>query len=228
MKPTQSQFDLELNNPANRTLNIVMLGMSQIGKTDWSKLISARFGYPRFEFDELISESPELADLVKDFPGRDSAEKLGNYFGMPWTDSFQEREAAYLDVEKRLMTKKYPLGTILDLTGSAIYHPDEMEAIRAKGLVIYLEASPERREEMFQLYIKHPKSVCWKGVFKERGGETHMQALERCYPTLLSTRAKLYKSFADVVLPYQVHTNLRSDENIDGFVQEVKKQLPPH
>jgi len=228
MKLTQSQFELELNSPASRTFNLVLLGMSQIGKTDWSKLLAQRYEYPHIEFDKLIGTSTQLTDLIKNIPGRDTAEKMGNYFGMPWSDGFKEKEAGYLDVERRLMAKKYNIGTILDLTGSAIYHPDEMEGIRAIGLVIYLKASPKRRQEMFQLYIKHPKPVCWKGAFERRGDETNEQALARCYPILLASRAKLYETFADIVLPYQVHTKLRNGNNLDGFVQEIKNRLPIH
>lgn len=225
MKLTKSQLKFELSNPAKRKFNLIIFGMSGSGKTHWSKLLAQRYGYLHIEFDDLIGKSPELAGLIKDIPGRDIAEKLGNYFGMPWTHGFQAKEARYLGLERKFMSEAQPTGSIFDLTGSCIYHPNEMEAIRAAGLVIYLETSPEKQREMLEIFIKHPKPVCWNGMFERKKGEANEQALERCYPLLLAHRAKLYAQFADVVLPYAVHKNM---QGVGGFVQEVMKQLPLH
>mgnify|MGYP001563216125 CR=1 FL=1 len=224
MKVGQRQFEEELVNQAGRKSNIVIMGMSGSGKTYWSKLLAQRYGYPHIEFDDLIGKSPELADLIGGFPGKDAAEKLGNYFGMPWTNGFDAKEATLLGLERKFMSEAQPTGSILDLTGSCIYHPTEMEAIRATGLVIYLETSLEKQKEMLEIFLAHPKPVCWKGVFERKNNETNENVLSRCYPLLLAHRAKLYQRFADVTLAYAVHKNLKSAE---GFVQEVEKRLPP-
>lgn len=224
MKLTKSQFELELS-ASDRRLNLIILGMSGAGKTHWSKLLSQRYKYRHMEFDELIGESAEFANFIRDIPGKNAAEKTANYFGMPWSEGFQEKEAAYLDIEKKIMSKARSTGSILDLTGSCIYHPDEMEAIRDTGLVICLETGQEKQKEMLEIFLAHPKPVCWKGFFQKKNGETNEQALSRCYPLLLAHRARLYAQFADVALPYAVHKNLKS---ADGFVQEIKKQLPLH
>ncbi|MBI2657393.1 hypothetical protein HYX08_01720 [Candidatus Woesearchaeota archaeon] len=223
MKLTKSQFELELSNPANRKFNIIILGMSGAGKTHWSKLLSQRYGYPHIELDELIGTSAELAGLIRAILGKDAAEKMANYFGMPWSKGFQAKEAAYLIVEKKIMSKTLPIGSIFDLTGSCIYHPDSLEAMRSTGLVICLETSMEKQQEMLGTFIRHPKPVCWNGIFQKMNSETNEQALARCYPLLLAHRAKLYQKFADVALPYAIHRNIKS---ADGFVQEVKKRLP--
>lgn len=224
MKITQLQFDFELKNPSGRKFNLIIFGMSGSGKTHWSKLLAQRYGYIHIEFDHLIGLSAEFVDLIKDIPGKDAAEKMGNYFGMPWNEGFQVKESAYLSIERDIMSKSQPTGSILDLTGSCIYHLDEMEAIQATGLVIYLETDLEKQREMLEIFIKHPKPVCWKDAFEKMDGETNEQALARCYLLLLAHRATLYQRFADVTLPHAVHKNLKSAEE---FVQEVKKQLPP-
>lgn len=225
MKLGQTQFEDELANPAGRNSNIVIIGMSGSGKTYWSKILAQRYGYPHIEFDDLIGKSPELADLIRGIRGKDAAEKLGNYFGMPWTKGFDAKEAAFLGLEKGFMSEAQPTGSILDLTGSCIYHPDEMKAIRATGLVIYLETSPEKQNEMLEIFLAHPKPVCWKGIFQRKNDETNEQALSRCYPLLLAHRSRLYQRFADVTLAYAAHRNMKS---ADVFVKEIKKQLPPH
>jgi len=222
MKLTKSQFELELSS-AKRNFNIIILGMSGSGKTHWSKLLSKRYGYPHIEFDELIGASAELADFIRGIPGKDAAEKMANYFGMPWSEGFQAKEAAYLDIEQKIISKTLPKGSIFDLTGSCIYHPNSLKSIRSTGLVICLETSREKQNEMLETYIRHPKPVCWKGIFKKRKNEKNEQALKRCYSLLLAQRAKLYAQFTDVALPYSIHRNMKS---ADGFVQEVKKRLP--
>lgn len=224
MKLTKSQFELELSS-AKRSFNIIILGMSGSGKTHWSKLLSKRYGYPHVEFDELIGKSPELADFIRGIPGKDAAEKMANHFGMPWSEGFQAKEEAYLMIEKKVMSRKLPRGSIFDLTGSCIYHPDSLKSISSTGLVICLETSQEKKLEMLDTFIRHPKPVCWKGLFEKRKNETNEQALSRCYPILLAHRAKLYAQFTDVALHYSVHRNMKS---ADGFVQEIKKQLPLH
>lgn len=225
MKLAKSQFELELSNPAKRKFNLVIFGMSGSGKTHWSRALSHKYEYTHFEFDELIGKSPDLAGLIKDFPGRDTAEKLGNYFGMPWSKGFEAKEKVYLNLEKKFMSESQPIGSILDLTGSCIYHPTEMEAIKSTGLAIYLETSPQKQKEMLEIFLSNPKPVCWKGVFQKQDGEANGDALARCYPLLLAHRAGLYRRFADVTIPYAVH---RSLEKADSFADEIKKQLPLH
>ncbi len=222
MKLTKSQFEFELSNPMKRKFNLIIFGMSGSGKTHWSKLLAQRYGYPHIEFDELIGTSAELADLIKDVRGKDAAEKMANYFGMPWSEGFQAKESVYLEIEKEIMSKTLPRGSIFDLTGSCIYHEDSLESMRSTGLMICLETSLEKQKEMLEIFIKYPKPVCWKGIFERKNGETNEQALSRCYPPLLAYRAKLYSQFADVVLPHSVHKHMQS---ADAFVQEINKQL---
>ena len=222
MKLTKTQFELELSRTARR-FNLIIFGMSGSGKTHWSKLLAQEYSYPHLELDELIAASAELADLIKGISGKDASERMGNYFGMPWSEGFQKKEEAYLGIERRIMSKIWPTGSILDLTGSCIYHPDEMEAIRDTGLVICLETSPEKQREMLDIFIHHPKPVCWRGMFEMGKNEASDKALKRCYPLLLAQRAKLYARFADVSLPYSVHKNI---QNAEEFAQEVKKLLP--
>ena len=219
---SESEFRDGLNNASLRKQNIIILGMSGSGKTYWSKKLSERFGFNHVEVDDLIATSNEFFDLIKDFPGRDDTEKCGNYFGKPWDKGFQSKEDSYLAIEKKIMSREFLPGIVLDLTGSAIYHPEQMLRLSKKGMVICLETTEQVQEEMLQLYINDPKPVCWSGMFNKKEGETNEQALARCYPILLTTRAKLYDKYTDVKLPFEVHKNLHDPED---FVEEVCRQL---
>ena len=222
MEITESQFKKELNNLKNRKYNIIFLGMSGSGKTYWSKKLAKKFKLNHVEFDELIGKSRELANLIKNYLGKDSAEKLGNYFGKPWNNEYESKEIHFLSIERKFLSKRYNSGTILDLTGSAIYHPSQMRKMVKTGLAIYLETSKKAQNEMFRIFMRDPKPICWNNLFKKRGKENNEKSLERCYPMLLKSRAKLYEKYADVKIPFEVHKNAKSPEK---FIEIVCRQL---
>jgi shikimate kinase len=217
--------DVGRSNVARR-YNILFVGMSHSGKTHWSKLMAERFGYRHVEFDQLIGNSEEVSNLIRNIEGQDAAEKMGKYFGMPWKPGFQEKEDAYLVVERRIMSQNYGAGSILDLTGSAIYVPDQLKRLAESGLVVYLATSEEARgkiiEKMLKDYVEMPKPVCWNGEFNQNPGEEGVEALKRCYPQLVESRAKLYAKISDISLPFDVHKNLT---DADGFMGAVYAQL---
>lgn len=206
--------------------NIILIGMSGTGKTHWAKFLAKHLGRPHVEFDELIGQSPQLATLLQDYPGKDAAEKMGKFFGMPWTDGFTEREQQFLAIERTIMAADYPPGSILDLTGSAIYHPTEMARLKETGLVIYLETSEDARKAMFDTFMKHPKPVCWRGTFSKKRNESDSESLKRCYPSLLESRAKMYASYADVTIPYEQHKNFKSATDFTRTVVRLASRLP--
>ncbi|MDP3764942.1 MAG: shikimate kinase [Nanoarchaeota archaeon] len=222
MKISKLQLKKKLNNPEDRKHSIIFLGMSGSGKTYWSKKLAKKFKLDHVEFDELIGNSRELANLIKDFQGRDSAEKLGNYFGKPWNKYYKSKEKYFLSIEGKFLSKRYAPSTVLDLTGSAIYHPHQMRKIAKTGLVIYLETNEEAQREMFRIFIRNPKPICWNNLFKKRGKESNEKALKRCYPMLLKYRAKLYDKYADVKIPFEMHKNAKSPEE---FIEIVCRQL---
>ena len=229
MLPTLDDFKEDVGrSPEDRQFNILFLGMSHSGKTYWSGLLAQKFGYAHIEFDELIKASPEIADLIKDIiEGKDGAERMGKWFGMPWEPGFQEREAIYLPVERGFMSADYGLGKILDLTGSAIYIPDQLKRQAKTGLVIHLATSQEAQDQiiakMLEKYVNEPKPVCWNGKFKPINGEIGREdTLKRCYALLVSSREELYKRVSDITLPYDVHKALTTAE---GFMQAVYRQL---
>jgi shikimate kinase len=199
--------------------NILFLGPSGVGKSYWSKLISPELNLTHIEFDDLIGKSEKLSNLLVDISGKDEAEKLGKYFGKPTEKGFDEKEEKYLEIEKELMDKDYEENKVLDLTGSAIYHEEELKKLKEKGIVIYLMVDDDVKKEMFELYLAEPKPVCWKKTFKKKEGETDIESLERNYPKLLDFRLKLYEKYADIKIPYEKHKDFK---NAKEFIQYLK------
>lgn len=220
---TKEEFRKEITNPEQRKQNLIFIGMSGAGKTHWSERLSEKFNLSHINIDKDIGLSQEFINLIKDIPGKNETEKMGNYFGKPWDKDFNDKEERYLAIEKRLMDKEYPLGSLIDTTGSSIYHPDELENLSKTGLVIYLETSEKAKKEMFNIYISDPKPVCWNGVFSKNVGENDGEALARCYPLLLEYRSGLYEKYADIKISYEVHKNLKSaEEFVDAVCEKLK------
>jgi shikimate kinase len=222
MKISKKQFKKYLANSQLADFNLIFLGMSGTGKSHWSHKLNQAFNLKHFDFDELIGNSIELKDLIKDFTGKNNTQKLAAYFQMPWSEGFNEREKQYMQIEEKLMQSLYPLGSVLDLTGSAIYYEKTLEKILKNNFTVTLDIDDNLVDEMFEIYIKDPKPVVWSGLYEIEKNETKEQALERGYRDLLNFRKEKYRKYGDIVIPYRVHKGLKTGEEL---VREIEDRL---
>lgn len=220
MRITPEQLQETLKGNGKHTL--LFLGMSGVGKTFWSTHLAWRYDLPRVEIDASISRSEELRGLLEGHAGRTPTERIASYFGPPWSDGFEQREELYLSIERSVMRRPFAPGTIIDLTGSAIYHARELDNLSRHGLVIHLGTDPRMREQMLHTFLLHPKPVCWNRYFARQDGESNQEALERCYAALLQYRETLYEKYADVSIPYKVHISLADTR---AFVDAITARL---
>ena len=191
---------------------IGLLGMSGAGKSSWAARLAAA-GYTWLHCDELIAARISSSDEI----GAGTVYDLGAWMGLPFEERYPAREARYLEHETAVLRTiagafaqdgAAPERAILDLTGSAIYADAAVLArIRELATIVYLAVSPARHAEMVQEYIANPRPVLWRGLYQPRPGEPPLDALARCYPTLLETRAALYTRLARVTLPEAFHRN---------------------
>ena len=219
--------------------HIVFLGPSGVGKTAWQRRLvsmpNSRF--TGIEIDARIARNPRMAAFLNDQPGQDEAERMGNAFGTPWTDPsrYREKEDAYLAAEKEEMAKlraemeqtgRAPIAA--DLTGSAIYCRTQLEGVLSAGLGVYLEAGRPQYDAMRANFLRDPKPVCWGEVLDDwdkavrENGSRANENLPELYARLLETRAKLYKLYADVTLPWSDH---RGTDDPRVFLEKIKIQL---
>ena len=73
MMISKSLFMKELKNAKGRKHSIIFLGMSSCGKTHWSKLLSEKFHLNHIEFDDIIGESEEFKEPIKNILGATKA-----------------------------------------------------------------------------------------------------------------------------------------------------------
>lgn len=208
-------------------MRISLIGMSGSGKSFWSGKLS-RHGYQIFSCDELIAKRLEAR-----LSGRGEAIiQLGEWMGFPYDPGYAEREAEYLRCEKEILGEIFDgledpgrtpsTDVLIDTTGSVIYTGEQILArLRRVTTVVRLATPASVREQMVRSYLAAPRPVLWQGMFVKAPHETDREALERCYAELLTTRERLYESFADMTISHDMHR--RSDFGADEFLKEVER-----
>ncbi len=218
---TKEQFHRELNHPQERTINITFEGMSGVGKSFWSERMASAYSYPRSDVDTLISTHPLLSSVLINKAG-EGVRQLGNFLGLPYEDNFEERERLYLEAERIVMTDLPHAGHVLDLSGSAIYHPDQMQIIHEHSLVIYLNITASTRKRLLDQNLLNPKPICWNGGFKKSADQTNGEAIETCFERLIDNRTTMYELFADVTIPETEHSSFK---DIHDLTDSIKNKL---
>ena len=227
MRLTKKKFESLLKE---NKLVLSLIGMSNIGKTYWSKQLN-HIGFKHFNCDSLIEEklSKELKNL-----GYKGIADVSKWMGQPYNKRYAKNQDKYLNIEKRILqdilnkiqkqkNKIRSKNIVIDTTGSFAHCGDELcRKIKKDSLIVYLEATDKMREEMFQRYIKDPKPVVFGDIFSQKKSENDLDALKRSYRILLNNRAILYAKYADIVIPFKKNKFLL---NVDDFINSVKDYL---
>ncbi len=193
-------------------MRVSFIGMSNIGKSFWSKRVAAETGCPRIDCDTLIEKklAPELAT-----EGYRGLQGVAKWMGFPFNPSYAQNSRRYIELEQSVMRETLdtlhsnaPSRIVVDTTGSVIYTGDDMlSELRATTRIIYLEASEDHIKTLFRRYTAHPKPVIWHESYKPETGESPQQTLKRCYPELLRDRARRYRDIAHVIIPFEKHSD---------------------
>lgn len=223
MKFTQAQFDELLDS---NQLVLAFVGMSNVGKTYWSKKL-AELDFEHINCDDRIEAklAPELTAL-----GYSGIADVSRWMGQPYDQQYSTNQQRYLELERAVMDEVFTQvreglerNAVIDTTGSVVHvGSDIAQLLSGHALVISIDATENMKVEMFERYIKEPKPVVFGEVFSQEEGETNLQALERCYPKLLDTRSTLYAQVADVRIPRE---DIRRDMTTEEFLTLLKGLL---
>lgn len=210
---------------------LFLMGMSNSGKTYWSKKLEA-VGFERLSCDDFIEKKlkKELKDL--NLSGIDGVAK---WLGQPFERQYPKTSRKYLRFEKEsliwiikklktLKKQSYHHNIVIDTTGSAIYTGEQiLEKLRKLSIIVYLETPASVIKKMCKLYFQNPKPVIWGESFNRLEGETPMEALKRCYPHLLDYRRKKYQKYAHITLDYFLLR--RPNFGIEDFLKIIEKRI---
>jgi len=183
---------------------LALIGMSGVGKSHWSKLLTQECGFRCYAIDEMIELRLQDELMPKGFSG---IHGLSRWLGQPYEEHFEERQVRYLLLERGCMQEiitqidKLPRAergkVVLDATGSVIHTgKDVRDSLRECCTIAHLETPGAELDRMLKLYLAEPKPVIWGHLFMPRPDEERSAALKRCYAQLLAMRERLYRSWA--------------------------------
>jgi len=223
MKLSKKQFEELLQR---EQLTLTLIGMSNVGKTYWSKKLS-ELNFEHLNCDDLIEAklAPELKAL-----GYSGIEDVSRWMGQPYDGRFAANQQKYLEFEKQVLQrilsdikKSKTRNTVIDTTGSFVHTGEGLcSKIKENTLIIYIEAPKSMREEMFKRYMENPKPVVFGNLFSKEKNETDKEALGRAYLKLLDSRSQLYTKYADIIIPYG---SINTEVDPEKFISLVEKYL---
>jgi len=195
-------------------MHITLIGMARVGKTTWADRLVADAGFIKIDCDERIVKRLGLL-LDASANNEQFLAIMAAWMGHPYAPQYPENSRQFIQCESTVMEEaleelRGPLKSkhvVLDATGSVIYTKSSiLQSLKDSTNITYLQASLEHQAILFQSYIKNPSPVIWgDNAYAPKEGETEMDALKRCYPELLASRAKRYEQIADVIIPFDRH-----------------------
>lgn len=217
-----AQFDHLMESGS---LAICFVGMSNCGKSYWSRQLHERLKFDLLSVDKHIEGK---LHRILQADGHVGIDGLAAWMGFPSDARFAKNQATYLLAEEDITGKATPSigrNSVLDTTGSVVYlAEDTRNRLVQDYLVVHLEASDDLLEVMTDNYFKTPKPVVWGDCFNWLTDETANEALRRCYPSLLRDRRDRYGSMAHITLPASI--SLRRGLEIKEFINELRSRLP--
>src|SRR5208283_4891474 len=190
--------------PPSKPLRLALIGMSGVGKTYWTKHLSAA-NHPAISSDDLIEARLAPTLQARGFRGING---VATWMGWPDSPTYAERESQYLSEEisslDEVLTgleKNPSKALILDTTGSVIYTGNNLLfRLRRLMTVVHLAASDEEQQLLIRRYLDDPKPILWRGSFQARAGESPSDTVARCYPALIGARRQSYQTLAHYTL----------------------------
>jgi len=185
---------------------LVLIGMSNSGKTYWSKKLKKEKGYQYFSCDDYIQKKLNFKSM----------EDLSSWLKFPYEKNYLKNSQLYLQYEKeavemalKLIKNNQNKKIVIDTTGSIVHLPlYYLKKLSLVSKIIYLKIEKKAIKNMINLYFNNPKTVIWGNFFKKEKNKDPIENLKQSYPKLLSFRQKRYQKFAHVTLDsFQLRNN---------------------
>ncbi|MBP6880304.1 hypothetical protein KBC31_01595 [Candidatus Saccharibacteria bacterium] len=195
---------------------ISLIGMSNIGKSHWSKKLESEAGFSRFSVDGLITDK-----LISGMSLDINESELSLWMGQPWEERYPKNSKLYIELENQvtlelLSNLENSTDVVIDTSGSFISLPAQtIKLLKDRSEVIYLRADESLLSKMIERYLSNPKPVYWADHFKMDNSLDIDQNLAKNFQVLLQARIKKYEALADRTIEYSDHYSVESSlENL--------------
>lgn len=171
----------------------LFVGMSGAGKSRISRLLAGELEFSRMEVDAVLAERIQekfhldIADV----------EALGEFLGRPDKKhkKYAQKERQLLEMERQVMADAASWNvSLLDLSGSALYHPIELQRLLHGRIVVCMDVPKNQMKKMFHVYQETPKPVFFNGQYDTQ------KSREENYKALLQWRLPIYRHIANLLL----------------------------
>jgi shikimate kinase len=201
------------------TLRIVLIGMSNAGKSRRAKELMESLDFFVYSVDAEIAKALNLPNV----------EAIGKWLGHPDLPGYKEKEKIYLALEEKFsdiayIEKHVPKGKniVFDTTGSVAHLSEEIRTkLYEHCLVVYLTV--DDLERMIKKFFETTKPLIWGDCFSQHEGESRDEALRRSYPELLAFREGRYASGLNVV---QIPAHTLWDATAERILDTILSELP--
>lgn len=212
---TQNEYSRHINNG---TLRLAFIGMSNAGKSYRSRVLRDECGFMWYHVDGEIQKTL----------GFETMEEISEWLGYPTSSTYIERERKYLDAEgQHTMIEALDTGKknlVSDTTGSVIYLKAHTHNwLEENCLMVNIQVDERAISELIKNFFEKPKPVVWQGFFEQKENETEREALERCYPKLLSSRLEKYRAMAHINIPAEKLYDTNGQETLSIIKTYLKK-----
>ena len=172
--------------------NAVLIGFMGTGKTSTGRLLASRLGYSFVDTDRKIEKECHLT--------------IKQLFAEHGETYFREQEAAVV----RKVARQHHL--VISTGGGTILNPDNMKALRKKGVIVSLTASVE-------VILERTSRKNTRPLLENQTMEERRAAITK----LRAQREDLYKQ-ADLIIDTSELSPLQVVEQIMSFVRKEVKQ----
>ncbi len=239
---------------------ITLIGMSGVGKSHISAMLEKSDNWYHFSVDYLIGKY-YIADHIPhaDEITKEDITPIARWMGIlgdpakggTKLKTIKRHQRLYHDAEvlacqalpafANVAKEQGHAGIINDTTGSFVEldYPELPEIIAEKSLIVYIEASDEDKNAIFERAAEYPKPMFYPKGFLDKAvvdfmaeqGVSDENAIDPkaffdwCYPKLFEQRLPKYKAIADQYGITISSDALKSVQSTDDFIRLIKDSL---
>lgn len=220
---------------------LTLIGMSQVGKSYYSKMLEEQKGFYRFDCDAIIAGRIDSKLPIN--PNLSPTRRLSIWMGVPGDKGYEEKRDEYLKLEEGVMRdiiiylnglspeERKNHNFVIDTTGSVVHLSDEIKD-QLKDIsdeVTYLVSSKVNEDHLLRNFLKEPKPIAFPdGIYIDDPKRGKRRNRVIAYRRLLDYRSKFYQDLGTIfILPEDRKDITTADQFLETMWKSKVETLYP-